>query len=259
MHVPRAGPAARNLRVPAINSITLEYKMRVINFITNYVGPAGAHFNLTSKSGSQSQLELESSRVESQLNVAVTVTVKPLPSQFFSLLLCCRLASEPLPMSLAHGSQSVSPSVCLSIGQSIITRFGCRRLTNQTRYRSAKIYGSNKIYSALSLAQTPTLPLARALDANKNCQALRVWPSKCCTPHHRTSVCVAVGETRWQQFNCSARKCRLHLNFEASRGRWFLGHVGLISSQPVSSWAAVVTPTNIYQPQPQPQLRCRFY
>lgn len=63
MHVPRAGPAARNLRVPAIISITLEYKMRVINFITNYVGPAGAHFNLTSKSASQSQsqLELESS------------------------------------------------------------------------------------------------------------------------------------------------------------------------------------------------------
>lgn len=97
MHVPRTGPAARNLRVAAIISITLEYKMRVINFITNYVGPAGAHFNLTANSGSQSQLELESSRGESQLNV-----------KFFSLLLCCRLAN--VAGTWQSCSQSVSPS-----------------------------------------------------------------------------------------------------------------------------------------------------
>lgn len=48
--------------------------MRVINFITNYVGPAnGAHFNLTSNSGPQSQLELESSRVAVTINVGIAV------------------------------------------------------------------------------------------------------------------------------------------------------------------------------------------
>lgn len=107
MPAPRAGPAARNLRVAAIISITLEYKMRVINFITNYVGPAGAHFNLTANS--QSQLELESSRVavETQLNVAVTV-------KFFLLYFFVVV----LPMSLAHGSHAVSPSVRQSFSPS---------------------------------------------------------------------------------------------------------------------------------------------
>lgn len=81
------------------------------------------------------------------------------------------------------------------------------------------------------------------------------------------SVCVAVGESQWQHFNCSARKCRLHLNFEASRGRWLVfgscrANQQTARQQLGSSWAAVVTPTGIYQPQPQPpsrSLRCRFY
>lgn len=58
------------------------------------------------------------------------------------------------------------------------------------------------------------------------------------------SVCVAVGESRWQHFNCSARKCRLHLNFEASRGRWLVFGSCRANQQPArqqlgSSWAAV--------------------
>lgn len=44
------GPASR-----AIISITLEYKMRVINFITNYVGPGRG----TLQSDFKSQLELD--------------------------------------------------------------------------------------------------------------------------------------------------------------------------------------------------------
>lgn len=135
MHVPRAGPAARNLRVPAIISITLEYKMRVINFITNYVGPAGAHFNLTSKSApqSQSQLELTWSRVESQ-------SPSTLASQFFSFLFfCCRLASEPLPMSLAHGRHTVSHPVSWSVILSV------HRAVNHNPFRLPSTYKSNSL------------------------------------------------------------------------------------------------------------------
>lgn len=118
MPAPRAGPAARNLRVAAIISITLEYKMRVINFITNYVGPAGAHFNLTANSGSQSQLELESRRVavESQLNV-----------KFFSFYFFVVV----LPMSLAHGSHAVSLSV--------------HRAVNHNPFRLPSTYKSNSL------------------------------------------------------------------------------------------------------------------
>lgn len=87
----------------------------------------------------------------------------------------CRWHMAGIQSVMQSVTQSVGPSFCQSIGQSIITRFGCRRLTNQTRYRSAKIYGSNKIYSALSLAQTPTLPLARALDAKRKIVKLYVF------------------------------------------------------------------------------------
>lgn len=63
------GPAAKNLRVAAIISITLEYKMRVINFITNYVGPAGAHLKLPR---SQSQRDV---RVGVTVRVAVNIAI----------------------------------------------------------------------------------------------------------------------------------------------------------------------------------------
>lgn len=118
------------------------------------------------------------------------------------------------------------------------------------------------------------MALALALDANRKIVKLYVFG-------HQNAARLIIGrvglqsvwqlgswrETRWQHFNCSARKCRLHLNFEASRGRCFLGHVGLISNQqPVSSWAAVGQ--QLSRPQAfislslslsRGRFRCRFY
>lgn len=69
------------------------------------------------------------------------------------------------PMSLAM-RQSVEPTVRPSVSQSVCQSvnhnpFQFAASTNQTRYRSKKIYGTNKIYSAQP--QTPTLPLAQVV------------------------------------------------------------------------------------------------
>lgn len=119
--------------------------------------------------------------------------------------------------------------------------------TNQTRYRSAKIYGSNKIYSAQPKPQPqpesesepepqPEPQPRPAPDAaaylaigggrEKYCQALRVWPSKCCTPHQPGERSQSVRQSLVETLIAVCdHKCRLHLNF-GREAELFVGHVG---------------------------------
>jgi len=147
------------LRVLAIISITLEYKMRVINFITNYVG---------------------------------------LPWQ------PGHTWKSPFP----DGDCGLSACQCrLSDSQSIITRFGCLGEQIKTCYRSEKISRTNKIYMRpvhlclLGLFARLVVGLPGILPFSpwsSNCQALRVRPSKCCTPHQANKKSREIGDTvRW--------------------------------------------------------------
>lgn len=112
-------------------------------------------------------------------------------------------------------SQSVNPSVCQSIGQSIITRFGCRRVQIKLvivppRSMAAIKYTAHSL--SLSLSLSPSQSQSRSLPCHwgaesreKYCQALRVWPSKCCTPHQPGERgAVRPAESR-RDFNCSVR------------------------------------------------------
>lgn len=145
--------------------------------------------------------------------------------------------------------QCVSTSVCQPIGQSIITRFGCRRVQIKLvivppRSMAAIKYTAHSLSLSLSqsrsqsqslipnhslgLLQTPppTLPLRVAESREKYCQALRVWPSKCCTPHQPGERSQSVRQSLVKTLIAVCdHKCRLHLNF-GREAELFVGHVG---------------------------------